>query len=101
MTPNFLINAHGYYFMLTNEVAKMLDVSKLQDCQVFDNMQSFYDAVHARHPDISDTNELEGSYIELWYDDEDDHIVADHIHIDNTFFTVDNFAQEISEFGEP
>jgi hypothetical protein len=100
MAPNFVINKLGYYFMLTNEVAKMLDVTKLQDCQVFDNMQSFYEAVHARHPDISDINELQGSYIELWYDDEMDMIVADHIHIDNTFFVIETFAQDLSEFGE-
>lgn len=100
MTPNFLINKHGYYFMLTNEVAKMLDVTALQECQIFDNMDDFYKAVHERHPDISDINELMGSYIELWYDDEDDIIVADHINIDNTFFVLDSFADDLSEFGE-
>lgn len=100
MTPNFLINKLGYYFMLTNEVAKMLDVSKLQDCQIFDNMGDFYKAVHARHPDISSEDELYGSYIELWYDDEMDMIVAEHQHIDNTFFVIETFAQDLSEFGE-
>lgn len=101
MTPYFVLNKHGYYFMLSNEVAeKMTDVSKLQDCQIFDNMGDFYEAVHKRHPDISDVNELQGSYIELWYDDEMDIIVADHINIDNTFFIHGTFEEDLSEFGE-
>lgn len=100
MTPNFLINKLGYYFMLSNEVAKMLVVESLEECQVFDNMQSFYEAVHARHPDISDINELMGSYIELWYDDEFDIIVGDHSHLDELTFDVVGLAQDLSEFGE-
>lgn len=100
MTPNFLLNKYGYYFMLTNEVAKMIDVSKLQDCQIFDNMGDFYNAVHARHPDISDINELHGSYIELWYDDEDDDVKGDHSHLDFLTFDLSTIEEDLSEFGE-
>lgn len=101
MTPYFVLNKHGYYFMLTKEVAeKMTDVSKLQDCQIFDNMGDFYKAVHKRHPGVESEEELHGSYIELWYDDEMDIIVADHQHIDNTFFIHGTFEQDLSEFGE-
>lgn len=95
---NFIINKHNHYFMLTSEVSKLLDTSKLQDCETFDNMESFYNAVHKRFPDISDINELMGSYIELWYDDETNWIIGDHICIDHINFDVQDFAETLSEF---
>lgn len=100
--PNFLINKYGYYFMLYNEVAEMLDVSKLDDCQIFDNMEEFYRAVavHDRHPGVESIEELYGSYIELYYDDELDEIIADHQNLDNVSFAIDTFAEDLSEFGE-
>lgn len=95
---NFLINNNGHYFMLTNEVAKMLDVTKLQNCETFDTMESFYDAVHKRFPDIDDVNVLMGSYIELWYCDEDHDIKGDHSCIDHIVFPIVGFAESISVY---
>lgn len=95
---NFIINKHNHYFMLSNEVAKMLDVSKLHDCKTFETMESFYDAVHEIFPDIDDVNVLMGSYIELWYDDEDDDVKGDHSTIDFLTFDIDTLAEDLSEF---
>jgi len=95
---NFLINKHNYYFYMSNEVADMLQEDSLEGCRLFDNFSQFYEAVNEIFPSIDDKNVLEGSYIELWYDDEHDLIIGDHSVIDLVEFNADNFAQEISDF---
>lgn len=94
---NFIINKHNHYFYLSNEVAAMIDVSKLQDCETFDRMETFYEGVNKRFPEIDDTNVLQGSYIELWYDDEIDKVVIDHGWIDGEF-DIENLAEQLSEY---
>lgn len=95
---NFIINKHNHYFMLYNDVAKMIDVSKLQDCETFDRMETFYEGVNKRFPEIDDTQVLQGSYIELWYDEENHIIVGDHTFINHIEFDADNFEELLSNY---
>lgn len=95
---NFIINKHNHYFMLHNDVAKMVDVSKLQDCKTFDRMETFYEGVNQLFPEIDDTQVLQGSYIELWYDDENHIIVGDHAFINHIEFDADNFEELLSNY---
>lgn len=94
---NFVINSHGRYFYLSNEVAGMLKVEDLVGCKTFPTMESFYNEVHKLYPAVSSVEELYGSYLELWYDDEIDKVVIDHGFIDGEF-DIEHLAQQISEF---
>ncbi|MEA4022356.1 hypothetical protein VBJ55_22265 [Enterobacter hormaechei] len=96
MTP-FIINQHNCYFYLTNELVEMMQGQELTNCRCFDNFDDFYAAVHEIYPAIESVEELYGSYIELYYDDELDKAVVEHSFL-NAVFDIETLAEDISNY---
>ena len=97
MTP-FIINQHNCYFYLTNELVDMMKGQELSNCRCFDNFEHFYNAVHELFPAVASVEELHGSYIELYYDDEIDKAVVEHSFL-NAEFDIETLAQDISNYA--
>ncbi|QDH45114.1 hypothetical protein [Salmonella phage SE13] len=97
MTP-FIINQHNCYFYLTNELVDMMKGQELSNCRCFDSFEQFYNAVHELFPDVASVEELHGSYIELYYDDEIDKAVVEHSFL-NAEFDIETLAQDISNYA--
>ena len=55
-------------------------------------------AVHELFPAVASVEELHGSYIELYYDDEIDKAVVEHSFL-NAEFDIETLAQDISNYA--
>lgn len=83
-----IINKNNHYMTLTKSVAEVIDVTKLQGCQVFIGTQEFYDACCEMLG--LDANEVEGSDLTVW----DDGLV-ENFHIEH-YIDMTNLEESIS-----